>query len=146
MIIALLTSTLLCFDKGQIQAASPYVTQTINRYGELVPAPDAYEAIMKLKKFPNTSGAIDTLNNPKDIFIDRDNYLYIADTRNRRVVILNDRHEYVNSSAIRQSVDFRGVYVRDDLVYVADYGSWKTTSGRIYIYQFNKMTISSLSK
>jgi tetratricopeptide (TPR) repeat protein len=141
LIIALLTSTLLCFDKGQIQAASPYVTQTINRYGELVPAPDAYEAIMKLKKFPNTSGAIDTLNNPKDIFIDRDNYLYIADTRNRRVVILNDRHEYVNSfgDSDNRLISPRGVYVRDDLVYVADYGSLEDNqSGRIYIYQFNK--------
>ena len=50
LILALLTLSIVCFSEVQTQAASPYVTQTLNRYGELVPAPDAYEAILKLKK------------------------------------------------------------------------------------------------
>ena len=139
LILALMTLSIVCFSEVQT-SCSPYVTQTLNRYGELV-APDAYEAILKLKKFPNTLGAVDSLSNPKDLFIDQDDYLYIADTKNKRIVILNDRYEYVNSFGASDGklISPRGVYVRDDLVYVADYGALEDNqSGRIYIYQYNK--------
>ncbi|MFA6595386.1 MAG: YIP1 family protein, partial [Bacilli bacterium] len=55
--------------------------------------------------------------------------------------ILNDRYEYVNSFGASDGklISPRGVYVRDDLVYVADYGALEDNqSGRIYIYQYNK--------
>jgi len=62
---------------------------------------------------------------PRDVGVSRDGDVYVADTQNRRIVILDPKGRWVK--AFRGPADDRmgtpiGVTVRDDRVYVADTG------------------------
>ena len=59
---------------------SPYTTQIIGIGGELVNSSTAYEGV-----FVYNAG----FSNPSDIFITKDDLVYIADSGNSRVVIYN---------------------------------------------------------
>lgn len=121
-------------------ALSPYITQTYNRYNELVLTQDAYEPIEKIKKIENGKDKL-VLNRPKDLFIDEEDYLYIADTGNKRIIILDKDHNFILcfGDDDKRLSEPRGIFVRDNLIYIADYGqSSDNDSGRIFIYEFDR--------
>lgn len=60
---------------------------TYDSYGKTVNVPTAYEAIVK-KTGANLGCGV--FKNPSDLFVDKNGYIYIADTGNNRVVILNE--------------------------------------------------------
>ncbi|NLC95296.1 MAG: hypothetical protein GX676_06375, partial [Bacilli bacterium] len=58
----------------------PYQTYSIGLYGELVNTATAYEGTFILNA---------GFNNPQDIYIDKDDIVYIADTGNGRIYVYN---------------------------------------------------------
>ena len=70
------------------------------------------------------------LDSPQDVFVDRDNNVYIADTRNDRIVILYPDFtgkailsQFVNQWGVPDGLDSpRGVFATDREIYVADTG------------------------
>jgi hypothetical protein len=120
----------------KVEAASAYKTYTLNRYGYLVETNEAYEAVDMIRTFgPNL-----TFSGAKDLFIDDDDYLYVADTGNRRIVVFDDQGQYLyhfGSDVLKKPT---GIYVRDDSIYVADYGTALSNEdiGAIYRYRIDK--------
>lgn len=101
---------------------------TYNFEREAVPGPDVYLHVREV--FGENIG-IGSFKEPQDLFVSSDNYVYVADTGNNRIVILDENFDLVKVldgfevNGVRQS--FRspmGLFVTDsgDL-YVADYGN-----------------------
>lgn len=136
---------------GVVSAENPFVTKTVNRFDEIVTTQDAYEPILKVKKIITPYG-VTTLLNPSDIYVDDEDYNYIVDTGNKRIVIIDDEYQYVcefgkneylkvndSGELIDPFIKPSGIYVRDNLVYVADYGvETNHSTGKIMILEFNK--------
>jgi tetratricopeptide (TPR) repeat protein len=137
ILITLLIIFLLLFALPQfsILAQAPYITQSPNRYGEFVVTQDAYEPIQDIRSFENQL----TFSNPRDIFVDHLDYLYVLDSGNRRVVIFDENHLYLTHFGADLLVRPTGIFVRNNKIYIADYGTPEdVTSGRIHIYLFNR--------
>ena len=113
-------------------SAKAYQTYTYAYDGFALYSPDAY--------LPITNGIVDSttigleklggveLKNPSDLEVDEDGNVYIADTDNDRIVIL-DRNfrfkaiisEFENENLIADKLDNpKGVYVTPDKIYVCD--------------------------
>ena len=121
-----------------VNASAPYITQTVDRYGERVTTQGAYDPIRNIKNFTR-EGVLDTFNKPSDLFIDSEDYFYICDNGNKRVVILDKDWNYILEFGSDILIDPRGLFVRNEYIYVADYGDTSdTTSGKIAIYKFDK--------
>lgn len=107
-------------------SAGSYVTGD-NNYRQ--PIPDCYvvtKTVNNIGDFedPNPERKISTMTNPEDLFIDKDDNIYIVDTGNKRVIKMNSEYETV---AIFYSPDEKafnqpqGIFVDDDGdIYVAD--------------------------
>lgn len=112
-----------------ITAEPASVTRTLNQFDELVVTQDAYEPIE----------AIGGFSKPKDIYVDEDDYVYIANTGSQEIVILNNNYEEVKRFGSDKLIKPSGVFVREEYIYIADYGKDEDDkTGRIYIYEFDK--------
>lgn len=139
--LTLLTITIILtiFNSAPVMASAPYKTQTVNRYNEIVETQDAYDPVLSHKTFIKNS-VNETFLNPKDLFIDSEDYFYIADTGNKRIVILDKNWEYVVDFGSDYLIQPTGLFIRDNLIYVADFGdNTNTTSGKVVIYEFDKI-------
>lgn len=121
---------------SKVNGASAYLTYTLNRDGELVETNEAYQAVEMIKTFRDGS----QLSSAKDMFIDSDDYMYIADTGNQRIVILDENQELVLSFGTDMLIKPLSVFVVEQYIYVADYGLGQTNSdlGSIYIFEYDK--------
>lgn len=120
LILSMVTST------GTVSyAQAPYVGYNYSSKGETIPAPVAYKPDRVIS---GTAAGTGSFNQPKDIFVSQDSQIYIADTGNSRIVVLNERFEY-----IREVSEFdhsgrtdtfqapSGIYVTENKdMYVAD--------------------------
>lgn len=117
----------------------PYETYTYSTekdyYGFLL-SPHAYVPDFAIDS--HTIGLEVALNNPTDMVVDREGYLYIADTGNNRIVVLDDAYQLVR--IISEYVDDAGtvmtfnqpkaVFVNDERnLYIGD-----TQNGKIVIF------------
>lgn len=73
---------------------TPYTTYTYDEEGNAVNSPAAYEFI---KEYAGTDLRVGTLTNPSDIFVDQEQNIYIVDTGNNRVIILNKEFKLINN-------------------------------------------------
>ncbi|NLN51097.1 MAG: hypothetical protein GX149_05700 [Acholeplasmataceae bacterium] len=120
-----------------INASSPFITQSPDRYNRLTQTQDAYEPFNDIRTY---DGAF--FNAPQDIFIDQD-YIYVADTGNKTIVIMDLEGNYIYSFGKEELIKPMGIYVADKTIYVADYGSDSDlNSGRIWIYQYDSAAVS----
>jgi hypothetical protein len=121
----------------ELNAQAPFITRSPNRYGEYVLTQDAYEPVGEIRSFGNQ----DTLLEPKDMFIDDMDFLYVLDSGKKRVLVFDDNYEFVTSFGEDRLLRPLGIFVRDGLVYIADYGLPEdTTSGRVHVYHFDHLT------
>ncbi len=98
-------------------ADTPYVTYTINGYGQIRQTQTAYLAYATITKF----GEEVTLTAPSDICIASDGHMYIADTGNARIVVGTLDGELIKTVGEGTLVSPRGVFVTDNgNIYVAD--------------------------
>jgi hypothetical protein len=124
----------------ELNAQAPFITRSPNRYGEYVLTQDAYEPVAEIRSF----GSQDTMLEPKDLFVDDQDYLYVIDLGNKRVLVFNEAYEFITSFGEERLIRPLGIFVRDDLIYIADYGlAEDTTSGRVHVYQFDHLTASA---
>ena len=119
-----------------VSALSAYKTFTLDRNGRLQETNEAYEAIQMIRTFSDGS----TLNGAKDLTVDEEDYLYIADTGNKRILILDPAYQVVAKFGSDKMQKPMGIAVVDDVIYIADYGQAVTNQdiGAIHIYNFDK--------
>ena len=107
---------LVLFLPAAASAATPYTTYTMNGYGEIQETQTAYLAVRMITKFGTES-----FNMPDDLFVAKDGTIYVADTKNRRVLVGNADGDLLGivGKGILQTP--RGVFVMDNgHIYVAD--------------------------
>ncbi len=116
--LMLLPGTLLCAAAEE----APYSGYTYNRYGQPVPSPIGYQ----VKTVMNAAAmGITSLSKPQDILYDAGACeLYIADTGNKRVVVLDSSYRLVREYSAFDGVQLAhpmGVFVdRGGDIYIAD--------------------------
>ena len=97
-------------------ADAPYVTYTINGYGQIRQTQTAYLPHATITKFGE-----EALAGPSDICIADDGLIYVADSGNSRIVVGNTEGELVKTIGEGTLKNPRGVFVTDSGdIYVAD--------------------------
>ena len=128
-IIPLLMCMLTLLGGLPALATTPYDTYIYSVDGLPVKSPDAYvpdrvlDADDMLLETP--------LSDPRDLVVDSNNNVYIADTKNNRIVVLNsllqykfEIMEFVNSQGVPDLLNApQGVFVTTEYIYVADTGN-----------------------
>lgn len=122
-------------------AAAAYQTYTYSIDGEALYSPDAYSPDSAITY--TAMGVPTPLNDPRDLVTDDDGNVYIADTNNNRIIILNRYYEYqasistfINGEGNNDKLDApQGVFVTDDAIWVCD-----TKNARLV--EFNKKDLS----
>ena len=139
MLVLLLSITLI-FSFVNVNASAPYTTRTVNRYGEIIETQGAYDPIQNIKEYKK-GDEVKTFSGPKDLFIDKEDYFYICDTGNKKIVILDKNWTYVTEFGNDLLIKPNGIFVRNEFIYVADFGDeLDNSSGKIVIYKFDKNT------
>lgn len=128
-----LTIILIALNTNTVFADAPYRTLTQGPSGRLVGTQTAYEP-SEILTFP--------LKNPEDIYVD-DNTgtMYIADTGNSRILVVNDKKE---TKSIGEDVleSPSGVFMNSEgNLYVADYGKKK-----IFIFDKDGKLLKEIGK
>ncbi len=109
-------------------ASSAYQTYTYSIDGAALYSPDAYSAEQSLTASTIVGmPAGDNFNNPSDLVVDVDGNVYIADTGNNRIVVLNDHYEWVGQidsfvCEVRTEsfAEPQGVFVTEESIWVCD--------------------------
>lgn len=97
-------------------AEAPYVTYTIDGYGQIRQTQTAYLAHATITKFGELA-----LSGPSDMAITEDGLLYIADSGNKRIIVGTLDGDLVTTIGEGTLVNPTGVFVtKEKLVYVAD--------------------------
>ena len=120
----------LCLLAGQFTAVALEVKQTY-QYDEneaSISAPEAYN--VSAVYYGNSFGA-GYLSSASDLFVDSDNQIYIADSGNQRILILNDKfqkkseiHEVKSPDGINTLSNPQGIFkAKDGLLYICDTGN-----------------------
>ena len=107
-------------------AASAYQTYTYSIEGEALYSPDAYYPEMALTS--PKMGLDVALKDPRDLVTDKQGNVYIADTGNNRIVILNSYYEYqgsistfINGQGNNDELSApQGVFVTEEEIWVCD--------------------------
>ena len=117
--ILLLLAVLLMICSGA-QAGMPYKTFTLGVNKELVETQTAYEPVRSMTRFGE-----ETLKDPQDLRMGKDGNLYIADTGNKRILVVSREGELIRE--IKDKKNFKtpsGVNVdAEGNIYVADESS-----------------------
>ena len=115
--LPLLAAVLLVLQLGTAQAAVPYRTFTLGVDEDLVQTQTAYEPVRAMTRFGE-----ETLKTPADMRMGPDGNLYIADTGNKRILVVTTAGDYVKTIGDKKTLKSpEGVFVDDSLnVYVAD--------------------------
>ena len=133
--LMVIISILLVLSVSSIHASSPYITKTLDRFGKWQETQDAYEPELLVKPIFDEK----TLNGAQDLVIDEDDFIYIADTGNKRILILDADYNPIYSFGNDKLIKPQGLFKKGDKIYIADYGDIaKADTGRIYIYSYDK--------
>lgn len=115
--LLLLTVLLLLSVCPGVLAGMPYKTFTLGVNDELVETQTAYEPVRSMIRFGD-----ETLKNPQDMRMGPDGNLYIADTGNKRILVVSPQGELIQE--IKDKKNFKtpsGVNVdAEGNIYVAD--------------------------
>ncbi len=125
-----------------VAATSPYVTYNYDFRNNIVYTPSAYEPVMEIEgsSFQLDGTSIGNFNKPLDICKDPDGRVYIADSGNNRIVVLDDKLEKV----IRV-IDMFEANGKEE--YFSNPSSVATSDdGDVYIADTNKKRIVVLDK
>lgn len=122
---ALMVAVLFLTVGGEAQAAGGGVSLVANEDGFFDSIPTAYEVETTYKNM----GTFGTLNHAEDLFVDKDDQLYIVDTGNNRVLKISYEGEVLAEYKSGYGIPFKapkGVYVHTDgSIWVADSGNYR---------------------
>ncbi|HBA47432.1 MAG TPA: hypothetical protein DCZ91_06470 [Lachnospiraceae bacterium] len=122
------------------EAQSNFNSYSYDEWDGSVEAPASYQPVMVKNGFEIGAGP---LNTPQDFFMDKDGHLYVADTGNNRILVLDAELELLEiMETVRMNgeevplTDVEGMYVTEDHVLYAS----QTQSGRILIIRDGEVT------
>jgi DNA-binding beta-propeller fold protein YncE len=158
-VIAALTVMLVSFP-GVIKAELPYRTFSYDNQGRPFFVQSAYipNGFIGFNLVPSDEGsASPNLSEPGDIFIDNRDHLYIADTKNNRILHLDQNHklvEVIGAPSDKPSPgalnEPNGVFISEDhTIYVADTGNKRIAvfnSTGTFIREYKRPETTFLSK
>ena len=99
-----------------VSAETPYVTYTVDGYGNIRQTQTAYLPYETITKFGE-----ETLSGPSDMMVTADGLIYVADSGNKRIVVGNLAGDLVKIIGEGTLVNPMGVFVtKEGHVYVAD--------------------------
>ena len=137
-ILALAACLMLVLGCMPLAAITPYSTYTYSIDGFALQSPDAYVPDRQIDSaYMGVDPAID---DPRDLVVDENRNVYIADAANNRIVVL-DRYyklkfyidEFINQNGVPDSLKTpSGVFVQSDKIYVAD-----TDNNRIVMFEMD---------
>ena len=136
---AALLAALMCMMLLDVTASAdtPYVTYTINGYGQIRQTQTAYLAHATITKFDEES-----LASPSDIFIADDGLIYIADSGKSRIVVGTPDGELVRIIGEGILKNPRGVFVTDEgKVFAAD-----RDAGKIFVFDNDGSLVDEYGK
>ncbi len=142
-ILKLITLVMVClmvFGSLSVMAITPYSTYTYDIDGNYVASPDAYTPDRVVDSLAMGLDNDLPLDSPRDLFVDKNDRVFIADAANDRIIVCNRYLQYVfdidtftNNQGVPDSLDNpQGVFVSDKYIYVAD-----TDNNRIVLFDLD---------
>ena len=137
-LLALAACLMLVFGCLPLAAITPYSTYTYSIDGFALQSPDAYVPDRQIdSEYMGVEPAID---DPRDLVVDENKNVYIADAANNRIVVLDRYYKlkfYIDSFINQNGVPDAllapsGVFVQNDKIYVAD-----TDNNRIVMFEID---------
>ncbi len=130
-IIAALLCLLVLMGIPAMAATAPYKTYTYSMSGQSLYSPDAYVPDRVITNFE--MGISTALLNPKDIFVDAEKNIYVADSGNNRVLVCDPEFKFqfeissfVNEHGVVDALTGpRGLFVSSDTIYVCDTDNYR---------------------
>lgn len=111
----------------------PYYTYTEDANGELILTVDAYTPYKQMTSFNG-----DRISQLEHVFVDEDDYIYLTDSRNRKVYILDNNYNYINEINYPEITFPNSTYVTNDEIYVVDF-----RSSNIYVFDKKELLINN---
>lgn len=150
--LTIFTATALCavmlLGSVSIFGSASYLTYTYSVDGFDMASPDAYTPEIEIDSVymgvteleidkATGEGIAPPIDDPRDLFVDRNLNVYIADGANSRIVVLNEYYKYkfaikefVNDQGVPDSLNTpSGVYVTEDEIFVCD-----TENNRLVVF------------
>lgn len=147
-IFAAAAACLLTFSAAvSVFAKEPYDGYTYDTYGERVPAPNVF---LPQKEITGYSLGIGHMSKPADVFVDKQNNIYLLDTGNGRVIILDDKYnlkkvvdKFTLNGEESPLKDASGIFAdsEKEMIYIADKGN-----GRVVVSDYNGNIIRTEGK
>jgi len=111
----------------QTLASASYNSYTYDSYGNPISAPNAYEVETVIY---GSDFSLGNFSVPKDVCIDKNGDIYILDSGNLRIVVMDKNFKfkyavsdfYLNGESSPLNVP-TGIAVKDDIIYIADRGN-----------------------
>ena len=147
-IVSLLILIVLLITFSISVSAEAWEGFTYDYFEDAVPSKVGYST-EKVFNAEDISAELGSFNEPKDIFVSDDNEVYVLDTGNRRVVVLNSEFELIKVISEFKSkdgsveiLDASGIFVtQDKKIYIAD-----STGNCVWISDINGNIEKKLEK
>ncbi len=144
-IVTLLLMMMVCvmvLGSFGVFAVNPYDTYTYSMDGYALKSPDAYTPVMTIgyRDIETSAIKLGEFNTPTDLVADDDGTVYLADSKNNRVIAMRGQDYKVkftlstfdNNGYADSFNECRGVFVDDNYIYVCD-----TNNSRIVVFNKN---------
>jgi len=124
VMLVIIAFLILASSAPAVSASAPYESYNYNYYEEAVPGPAAY---LPSRSISGSDLGIGPFRDPEDMFVTKDGMIYILDSGNKRIVVLD-----ANWKLARIISDFdnhgvkdgfngpSGIFVKEDRIYIAD--------------------------
>ncbi len=151
-ILRLITLVMVClmvFGSLSVMAITPYSTYTYDIDGMYAASPDAYTPDMIVDSAAMGLDEALPMDSPRDLFVDKNNKIYIADATNNRIIVCNryiqytfEIKEFTNNQGVPDSLkNPQGVFVTDEYIYVAD-----TDNNRIVLFDLEGEYVDTIEE
>ncbi|GGG23697.1 NHL repeat-containing protein [Paenibacillus abyssi] len=133
LVLAAIVSMLATAASPAASAATPYEAYTYNYYEDSVPLPAPY---VPEKAISGQSLGVGSFNQPNDLFVTEDGFIYILDSGNARIIALDNEWRVIRTiesfdidGTENKFANPSGIFVSDKKeIYVAD-----TDKGRVVV-------------